>query len=254
MIKAKAAAEKALELDPNLAEAHTSLAVILAYFEWDFAGAEKEFRRALELDPAYPTGQHWYSIYLFDMGRMDEAVRQAKRAVELDPLSLIINTDLALTYYHARRYDEAIEQGKKSLELDPDFAVAHYTLGRAYTEKGMFADAIGELERSVALSHGSPLFLAELGRAYAADGNKTKTREILVSLKAVAKHRNIPPETFAILHAALGEKDQALAWLEKAFQNRSNYIVSLKTVPSVDSLRDDPLFVDLLRRAGLGPQ
>jgi tetratricopeptide (TPR) repeat protein len=251
MMKARAAAERALELDPDLAEAHASLAVILAYFEWDFPGADREFRRALTLDPSYPTGHHWYGIYLFDMGRTEESIREGLRAVESDPLSVIINTDLALTYYHARRYEEAIAQARRALELDPDFAVAHYTLGRAYTENGQYERAVQALERAVALSDGNPLFMGELGRAHAAAGNPAKTREILASLKAGAGHRHVGPESFAVLHAALGEKDEALGWLERAYQSRSNFIVSLKTVPSVDSLRDDPRFVELLRRAGL---
>jgi len=251
MMKARSAAERALELDPDLAEAHTSLAVILAYFEWDFARADREFRRALELDPSYPTGHHWYGIYLFDMARMDEAIVEARRAVESDPLSVIINTDLALTYYHARRYDEAVAQAKRALELDSEFAVAHYTLGRAYTESGQYEEALRSLERAVALSDGNPLFMGELGRAYAQAGNPDRTREILAELTSTADQRYVGPESFAVLYAALGEKDEALDWLEQAYQRRSNFIISLKTVPSVDSLRDDPRFVALLRRAGL---
>jgi TolB-like protein/DNA-binding winged helix-turn-helix (wHTH) protein/Flp pilus assembly protein TadD len=251
MTSARSAAERALELDLNLAEAHTSLAVILAYFEWDFAGADREFRRALELDPSYPTGHHWYAIYLFDMARMDEAVREARRAVESDPLSVIITTDLALTYYHARRYEEAVAQAKRALELEPDFAVAHYTLGRAYAENGQYPEALTSLERAVALSDGNPLFMGELGRAYAAAGNPARTREILAELTAAADQRHVGPESFAVLHAALGEHDEAIAWLEQAYEHRSNFVISLKTVPSVDSLRGDPRFVELLRRAGL---
>jgi Flp pilus assembly protein TadD len=129
--------------------------------------------------------------------------------------------------------------------------VAHYTLGRAYTENGQHEHAVQALKRAVALSDGNPLFMGELGRAHAAAGNPAKTREILASLKAGARHRHVAPESFAVLHAALGEKDEAFGWLERAYQSRSNFIVSLKTVPSVDSLRDDARFVDLLRRAGL---
>ncbi len=251
MPKAKAAALKALELEPELAEAHTSLGFIQAFHDWKYEDAEREFKRAIEINPNYPTAHHWYGIFLFRMGRMDEAVAESQRALELDPLSLIINTDLALTYYFARQHDRAIEQSRKTLDMDPNFALALYTLGMAYGEKAMYRDAIEALQKAATLAGDNPVILGELGRIYAASGNKAEATRILRELQMTSRRHYVAPETIAVVYAELGEKGQAIHWLEKAYAERSTFMVSLKTEPSLDSLRSDPRFQDLLRRVGL---
>jgi len=249
--QAKAAAKKAMEIDDTLAEPHASLAWVLFLFDWNFAESDREFQRAIQLNPNYPTAHHWYGdANLRVTGRFDEAIAQEKRAQELDPLSLIINADLGTTYIYARRYDKAIEQLRKTIEMDPSFYYARWRLGTAYELKGSLHEAMTEYQNARALND-DPTVLALMGRAYAASGKRDEASRTLDQLKEIAKHRYVPAYAFALLYAGLGEKDQAFQWLERGYQDRAFDMPYLKVDPLIDSLRSDPRFEDLLRRVGL---
>jgi tetratricopeptide (TPR) repeat protein len=249
--KGKAAAKKAVEIDDTLAEAHASLAWVLFLFDWNLAESDREFQRAIQLNPNYPTAHHWYgNASLRVMGRFDEAIAQEKRAQELDPLSLIINADVGTTYIYARQYDNAIEQLRKTIEMDPSFYYARWRLGVAYELKGSLNEAMTEYQNARALND-DPYVLALMGHAYAASGKRDEASRTLDQLKEIAKHRYVPAYAFALLHARLGEKDQAFQWLERSYQDRAFDIPYLKVDPLIDNLRSDPRFEDLLRRAGL---
>ena len=251
--KAEAAARKALQIDDMLAEAHCTLAYSKGLFEWDWPGAEREFQRAFEINPSYATAHQWYALLLKDQGRLAEAFDEIKRAQALDPLSLIINCDAAVMYYWARQYDRSIQEYRKALEMDPNFAVAHWGLGRAYVEKRMFREATAELQKAIVLSGGSAVHLASLGHAYAVAGEKAAARDALSNLKDLSKRANVSPYDIALIHAALGEKDQAFEWLEKAYEQRDSSLIFLKVDPRLDPLRSDPRFQDLLRRMNFPP-
>jgi TolB-like protein/DNA-binding winged helix-turn-helix (wHTH) protein/Tfp pilus assembly protein PilF len=246
--KAKAAAIKALELDSELGEAHTSLAVCLDGFDWDFDAAEKEFQRAIELSPGYATAHHWYAWHLSHIGRNEEAIAEMRKAENLDPLSLIINADLAELLLLARSYDESIQQSRKTIEMDPNFALAHNQLGQAYFQKQMYEPAIAELEKSVQLSEGSPTCIANLARAYAASGRRSEAEKLLSDLKKRSSPSASLASQIAIVYAALGDKDQAMNWLEKGYEERFNPGVLLR--PGFDPLRSDSRFQNLVHRMG----
>jgi serine/threonine-protein kinase len=248
--KAKAAAKRAVELDDTLAEAHTSLAQAL-YFEWNFAEADKEFQRAIALNPNYATAHHWYGFgSLLGMGRFDDAIRELKRAQELDPLSLIINTDLGLTYIITGQYDKAIEQLRKSLEMDQGFYYAHWCLGLAYEMKGSFREAQAEYEKALQLND-DPFVLALIGHLFAVSGKKDQALKILRQLEEISRQRYVPPYGFAIVYAELNEKDQAFQWLEKCYQERCTEMFGIKFDPRLKNLRSDPRLAELARRVGL---
>jgi TolB-like protein/DNA-binding winged helix-turn-helix (wHTH) protein/Tfp pilus assembly protein PilF len=246
---AAASARKALQIDGELAEAHTALAVI-HHYEWEWAEAERGFQRALELNPGYPHAHYRYSSYLASRGRLEEAVVEARRAEELDPLSVTMKWNVAYILNFARRHDEAIQQLQSTLELDPNYAFAHSTLGVSYIYKSMFAEAIASLEKAAVLSK-SPLFVGRLASAYAMSGNTVQARKLLRELMDLQKQRYVSPAAIAQLYIGLGEKDRAFEWLEKAYQERSNFMANLGVSPVVDPLRSDPRFQDLLRRIGL---
>jgi TolB-like protein/DNA-binding winged helix-turn-helix (wHTH) protein/Flp pilus assembly protein TadD len=245
--KAKAAALKAIEIDPQSGEAHASLALVL-HHQADWVKAEGEFKRALELNPAYANAHHWYGDYLSVMGRHEEALVEAKRAFELDPLSPIINTWLGLRYYLARRYDEAIAQGRKTVEFDSSFAPAHLLLGQAYVLKGMNEQAISELQNATKLSGDSPLYMAQVGVAYAAAGKNTEALGVIDHLKKIAGTSYVSSYGLAQIYAALGNKPEALNWLQTAHDERAVWMAYLNVDPILDPLRPEPRFQDLLRR------
>ena len=253
MPKGKAAALKALELDDTLAEAHTSLGRILAVYDWNWTGAEKEFKRAIELNPRYAVAHQWYGDFLTVTGRSNETIAEEKLAQELDPLSLIINFDLALAFYYAHDYDQAIEQIRKTLELDPNFPPAYQFLPAAYEEKGNYGEAIAESQRTFLVKGGSEwsFSMAGLGHVYAVSGQKREAQAVLDELKQFSEHQYIPATSVALIYAGLGDKNQAFAWLEKAYEEHSFQMAWLKVEPRWDTLRSDPRFVDLLRRVGL---
>ena len=249
--KAKTAAQKALYLDETLAEAHASLAIIAPLFDWNWAESRSHYERALELNPNYATAHHWYGdAYLAPMGKVNEAVEEIRRAQELDPLSPIIATDLGKGLIFARRYDAAITQLKKTLELYPDSGIAHYWLYYAYTEKGTYADAFPELDKARSLL-GSPRHLAEKAFLEARSGNKEQARKMLAQVLQISRREYVNPAAVIYAYIALGEKDQAFAWLEKGYAEKLPFLGSLKIVPALDPLRSDPRFADLVRRVGL---
>ena len=247
--KAKAAAVKALELDSSLGEAHNSLAFCLDGFDWDFESAEKEFRRAIELNPGYATAHHWYAWHLALVGRNEEAIAEMRKAQNLDPLSLIINADLAELLVIVHSYDESIQQSRKTIEMDPNFGLAHNQLAQAYLQKQNSEEAIAELRKAIQLSGDSPTCTANLARAYAAAGKRDEALKLLSDLKKGSNPVYSRATEVAMVYAALGDKDQAMRWLEKGYEERFNPGVLLR--PGFDPLRSDPLFQDLLRRIGL---
>lgn len=249
--KAKAAATKALELDDMLAEAHTSLATVKLNHDWDWEGAEKEFKRAIELNPNYTTAHHWYGIgYLSMIARHEEAIARLKKALELDPLSLIINRNLGDALYHARRYDQAMELLRRTVEMDPNFSPAHFSLGRVYQQKGMYEEAIAEYQKSINLS-GDGLSLAALGTVYAVQGNRGEALRIIDELIELSKRQYLSPHIVAQVYTALGEKEKAFEWIQKAYDEHSASLVSLKSDPIWGDLSSDPKITDLLKKMGL---
>jgi tetratricopeptide (TPR) repeat protein len=247
--RAKAAAAKAIALDATLGEAHVSLAFCLDNFDWDWDSAGKEFTRGIELSPAYATGHDWYGWHLAALGRNGEAVAEVEKAQNLDPLSLIINADLAEELLVAHRYDESIKQSRKTTYLDPFFAPAHFVLGQALTQKHNYNEGIGELQKAIELSPGSAAFTANLAYAYAVSGKREQAVKILNDLK------NRSPQSFsnapeiAMVYIGLDQKDQAMAWLEKAYAEHFSPWVLMR--PCFDPLRADPRFHNLLQRVGL---
>jgi serine/threonine protein kinase/TolB-like protein/Tfp pilus assembly protein PilF len=250
MPKARAAAEQALQIDDTLAEAHASLGLVKAFYEWDWAGAESEYRRAIELNPGYASAHHWYGWYLALMGRLNEAIREVKQASELDPLSLEINTDLGLSFFFARQYERAIEQFEKALEMDPNSVWTRFFMGWAREQKGDYAQAIEEYKRAAQLDD-APLILAALGHTFVMAGRRDEAQRVLEEMKQMAASRHVSPYHFAIIHAALGNRDEAFAGLEESYRARSEALVWLKVDPRLDTFRTDPRFIDLQRRVGL---
>jgi len=247
--KAVAAAKKALEFDDTLAEAHTTLALALWYYDFDFTQANREFQRALELNPNYATGHQQYgNNTLSALGRFDDAIAEGKRAVDLDPLSLVINADLGTDYYFARRYDEAITQLRKTLEMDPGFYYAHVNLGWALEAKRDLDEAISEYQKARALND-DPFVLGLLGHAYACSGNKTEALKILEQLKELSRQRYVSAYSFVVVYLGLGDKEEALRWLEKGYQDRTGNDIGWIRVDSlVDPLRGDPRFEALAEK------
>ncbi len=244
--RARAAAQKALAMDDNLAEAHTSLGSVKTFYDWDWPGAEIEFKRAIELNPNYATAYHWYSHYLVAVGRLDDAVAAIKRARELDPFGVTINIWLAETLYYARQYDPAIDQYRKTIEIYPDWAPALYgSIGNVYEQKGIQAEAVNNWERSLKLSGDAQLTAQR--RAYSNGGFKGYLQQALAEIKERAQRENVSPLEFASFYARLGDKNQAIAWLAKAIEERNPWLY-LEAEPQYDGLRSDPRFQDLLRR------
>ncbi|HKP85988.1 MAG TPA: protein kinase, partial [Blastocatellia bacterium] len=250
-LRAKATAMKALKLDPNLAEAHASLAHIRFWYEWDWPGAERDFKKAIELNPGYATAHLWYALYLAAMGRMDEAVAEVKRAQELDPLSLIINFNVARVLYFAGAFDEAEEQCLKALDMYPNFAVGHRRLGQIYEQKRMYAQAVAEFEKALKLVGDDTETMSVMGHTYAAWGKRTDAEVSLEALKELSKRIYVSPYSLARVHAGLGQNDDAFEWLEKVHQERHGILVYIKVEPVFESLSSDPRFHDLLRRMAL---
>ena len=242
---------KALALDDGLANAHKTLASIKFYGDWDWVAAENEFKRALALDPSYSEGHRMYSVYLSAMGRSEDAFGEIQIAQRLDPLSLANPVSAGWISYYARQYDRALQQCRGVLELDPNWSTAHECLGEAYTVKGNFPEAIAECQQAAADSGDDPVRLASLGRTYALAGRASDARKILAKLNKASKTEYIAPYFFAIIEGALGEKDQAFAWLEKGFNGRDPYLARLRVDVAMDPLRSDARFKTLLRRVGL---
>jgi TolB-like protein/Tfp pilus assembly protein PilF len=247
--KAKATAKKALELDDTLAEAHTTLAIATWLYDFDLPQAIREFRRAIELNPNYATGHQQYgNIGLVALGRFDEAIAEGKRALELDPLSLVINADVGANYYYARRYDEAIAQLRKLVEMDSGYYFAYITLGQSQEMKGAHDAAIAEYQKARALND-DPSVVGLLGHAYAASGNKTEALKILDQLKELSKQRYVAAFSFALVYLELGDKEEALRWLEQSYHDRAGSdIGNIRVEPFLDPLHDNPRFEALAEK------
>jgi serine/threonine-protein kinase len=249
--KAKSAALRALEFDSTLAEAHASLAHIHFEFDHDWGAAEREYRRALELNPRYPIAHHWYGGFLSAMGRHQEALQHAETARVLDPLSLIIQTWMGLRYYFTGKYEDAIVEYLKALELDRDFAPAHWHLGWAYVQTGRFDEGVAEAARAMALDPGNLLYLASLGHAYARAGKKNDARATLARLADASPNRHVSAYHVAVTYIALGDTEAGLDWLGRAYDEQSPWIGYLGVDPRVDPVRSHPRFESLLKRTGL---
>jgi serine/threonine protein kinase/Flp pilus assembly protein TadD len=248
--KAKEAVKKALALDESLAEAHRARADIMFNYDWDWSGAEREYRRAIELNPNYAEAHHQYEWLLAMSGRSSEATAEIKRAQQLDPLSLIIGVDLNVPFYVARQYDLSIEQSRKVIEMEPNFYLAHLTLAIASVQKGDFNTGIVELKKARSLED-KPWVVAALGYAYAASGRKQEALQVIDELKKQAKQRHVTPYAIATIYAGLDNRDETFRWLQMAYEERAPGLTWLKVDPMLDSLRPDPRYADLLRRMGL---
>jgi len=251
--KAKAAASRALEIDSTLAEAHVSLALILEHYDWNWLGAEKEYKRAIELDPTYATALHWYGLLLLTLQRDDEAIATSEKAVRLDPLSLPIAASLGTVYLTLRQYEKAEAQCMKAVEMDSSFAMARSTLGAVYMAEGLYDKAIAEMRAVAALPTSTPEDVAYLGGAYAVGGRAKEAREILASLGARARERYVPPVFFAMIYGALGDLDEAFKWCERAYEERDFYLENMPRSIEGGPLGADPRFRDIVRRMGLSP-
>ena len=250
--RARDAANRALAIDDADADGHVSRAIVAHWYEWDWATAEREFKRAIELNPNNSEAHGYYSWFLAPMGRKDEAVAEAKRSQQLDPFSSLANFIVGSALVFTRQWDPAIEQLRSAKELDPTFWFAPCFLGRAYEHKGRLPEAIAEFQRALELEKDNPEIWSGLGHAYALSGNRTEAQKVIDHLKGLSAHSYIAPFDFAVIYAGLGEKDQAIAWLNRAYAERSYYVpVYLTTDARLDSLRSDPRFGDLLRRIGL---
>jgi len=249
--KAKAFAERALQLDSSLAEAHTSLGY--AYNElWQWEKAEAEFKRALELNPSYPTGHQWYGLFLLDQGRFDEALTEGRRAQELDPLSLVIGQNVAQAYLARGDINSSIEQARKLIDLDPRYSRTHQQLGFAFLKQGNHSEAIAELRKSVELTSQRDRYaVAALGYGYALAGRRAEASAVLKDLDAMYDRHEALGQDLAAVYAGLGDKDQAFVWLEKDFQAHSGLLVRIRWLSPFESLRGDPRYADLRRRMGL---
>jgi TolB-like protein/DNA-binding winged helix-turn-helix (wHTH) protein/Flp pilus assembly protein TadD len=246
--KARELANKALQIDPGLAEARASLAYVKLYYDWDWRGGEEEFQRAIAVNPNYATAHHWYSVLLTARGRHEEALSEIDRAHELDPLSVPINTDIGFELYYARRYDEAITQLRSVLQTSPKFPLAHLWLGRAYEQKGMYPEAIAEFEQAGTALKDWPVIIAAAGHAFARWGHKSDATAALRRMNELTKEEYVTPYGVALIFAGLNDKEQAIKWLQNAYEDRSHWLVWLNSDPRFDNVRSDPRFQELLLR------
>jgi class 3 adenylate cyclase/tetratricopeptide (TPR) repeat protein len=249
--RAREAVDHALALDADLVDAHTSLALIHFQYDWDWERAEAEFRRAIEIHPGYAPAHQFYADLLKARGRLAEAIAQINQARELDPLSLAINTAVGHVYYLDRQYDRAIQQYQHAVDLDPGFMATHLWFGRPYLEKGLYTDALRELETAVQLSGQSTVALAMLGHGLASAGHTSEAFGILEQLTERAKQHYVPSYWIAVIYNGLHDRDQVIAWLRKAFEERSSWLVWSNVEPRFDWIRSDPDFAALMREMKL---
>jgi len=246
--KSKAIVMKALELDDTLAEAHSSLADVKFFYDWDWEGAEREYKRAIELNPGYAIARNNYAFYLTALTRHDDALAEIKRARELNPISLVINSDLGWAYYFARQYDQSILQFQRALQLDPNLVISHFALGHVYLQKEMFVKSVAAFQKAVSLSPGDLESMAGLGHAYAVVGRREDALGIVARLKQPSQQKLIPSWGIATIYIGLDNKDEAFVWLEKALVDHLPPLVYIQTDPVLDPLRSDPRFQALVRR------
>lgn len=251
--RAKTAATRALQLDDTIGEAHASLANVRYWYDWDWGGAESEFKRAFELNPNYSLAHQYFASYLMAMGRHQEAISEIKRLQELEPLSVPVNVQIARILYFAREYDKAIEQCENTLEMDPNSGGAHFFLSRSYKQKGMYREALAELEKARGPLGDGAEVLSLIGYTYAVAGRPVEAQKVLQELQAASNQRYVSPYHVAMVYTGLGEQDKAFERLEKAYEDREGRMTILKVAPEFDSLRSDPRYADLMRRIGLTP-
>lgn len=249
--RARAAAVRAIELNERSAEAHASIAYLMSRFDWNWAQADREFRRALELDPGYTTARQWYALHLITLGRAQDAIFQIRTAQSLDPDSLVLKTDTALVLFYARRYRDAAEQCRQALHANPSFGLAHRMLGAIYAAQGNYSQAISEFETATTLLGRDPWVIAEIGRSYANLGERQKAMAQLRELQQMTKTRFVDPSAFALLSASMSDRrEESFEWLQEQVERHSNVAI-LAVHPGFDPLRHDPRFQDLLRKTGL---
>ena len=245
--EAKAAALKALALDSSLSDAHNSLAYVKLNYDWDWVGAESEFKRSLKLNPGYAHGHHWYAHLLLSSGRRDQALTESRRALELDPVSPIINLHLGWHYLYTKQYDRALEQLGKTLELDPDYALAHWYRGLAYEQKKLYPEALSEMHKATDLLPGNLAVQADIGHVYAVSGDKATAEKLVAQLNEESNHRYVNQYELALVYVGLGQKDLAFKALERAFREHSDQLIYLNVDPRLDSIRTDSRFRHLVR-------
>jgi TolB-like protein/Tfp pilus assembly protein PilF len=248
---AKAAAERAIALDDSLAEAHTSLAYVRFSDDWDWAGAEVEFKRAIELNPNYATAHQWYGEFLGDLGRYEESLAERKIALMLDPLSPVIRSELGLSYLEARQYDRAVDELRKTAELYPDFPLVHSFLSAAYEYSGRYDEALAECRGAIDFDGSANVPHPGLASIYARSGRRAEARQLLTQMTNETKHGFFSPTSIARVYVALGDKERAFEWLEKACNARDWGMINIKVWPGFDDVRSDPRFADLLKRMNL---
>jgi len=249
--KAKEAAQRALQIDDSLAEAHTSVAAILFRY-WNWKGAEREYKRAIELNPNYPTAHHWYALLLMYSARFEEAIKEIECARRLDTLSLVINRNVAVVFFYARQYDRAIDALQETFEIDPNFSLTHFTLGMVYLQKSMYDEALAELQKEKVILGGWDHELEHLiGITYARMGKEDKAREVVNDLIRRSEQEYASPFYIAKVYFALEENDQGFRWLNKAYQERDSCLLEIKVDPGFDSVRLDRRFKALLKKVGL---
>jgi len=246
--KAKAAATKALELDDTLGEAHCTLGFFRLLFDWDFAAAEEEFKRAIELSPNFANAWDGYGFYFKATGQSEASIRACQRAQELEPLSLFITLSLAWAYYFARQYDRAMDQGRKALDMDPNFGFAYWHRGMAYIQQNKFGDAIAALRKAISLSGPATTFISYLGYANARMGKHREARQMIAQLERVSKRQYVSSYFIAVIYLGLGDLDRSFEWLEKAYEERSGFMAFIDVEPMLDALRSDPRFKALAEK------
>jgi tetratricopeptide (TPR) repeat protein len=251
MPEARAAALKALELNDKLPEAHTALALVVQNYDWDWQAAEKEFKRAIELNPNYATAHHWYAEHLGFRGRFGEAFRESDEAKRLDPLSLIIAADRGVLFYYSRDYDRAIEQLRAVLEMDPSFPRGHM-IEFAYAGKGMYQEALADVEDGKRVMGDGAWYWSARSRLCGMWGHQAEAKLSLEKLEEINRQQGMDAGALAWTYASMGNREEALKWLEKGYEQHSNSMTALKIEPTYDSLRKEPKFQELLRRVGLG--
>jgi len=246
----KAALMKALAIDDTLDDVHATLADFKLYFDWDWPDAEKEYKRALELNPNNEYAHSGYGTYLESLGRFDEAVAEREHSRQLDPISALATADVGYPLYYARRYPEALDHFRKGIELDPNLSWGHLWAGQVYVQQGRHEEAINEINRAIALSGGNVRDIATLGHAYAVSGNRTEALKVIDQLQRRAGRQYVSSYFIALIYSGLDDKDQAFAWLEKAYAERYPYLILIKVEPVFANLRSDPRFTDMVRRVG----
>ena len=251
MPKAKAAAQKALRLDNGLSEAHASFAYIYMVYDWNWTLAEREFKRAIDINPNYAGAHEWYAEFLAARGREREALEEMNRARDADPLLVLMHAGVAEALYYSRRYDDVISQCQQTLELDPEYPIAHFHLGRAYMAKNMYPEAIAEYQKAQASLGETPALVMAIGYANAKAGNLGAARKALEELRAQSKQRYVPALYFGAIYTGLGDPDAGMSWIEKAYRERCDYLIYLNVDPMADALRSSPRFQAILQKIGI---